>query len=168
MKFAVMSDTHDHLRNLDRAMEQIREKNTDFLLHCGDLCSPFVVEHLASYGGPVHVVFGNNEGDRFTIQSFAARFPNLTLHGEVGFVKTAHGEIAFTHRPEFARGLASTGRYRAVFYGHTHRRKTERIDTTWLVNPGELMGLLEPPGWLLFDLDGGIEKHFTVGARSDA
>jgi putative phosphoesterase len=163
MKIAVISDSHDHLENLEAAIEQINQLAPPMLIHCGDLSAPFVVERLAAFGGPVHIVFGNNEGDRFTIQKKVERHPNLTLHGEVGFVQTDDGEIAFTHRPEFARGLASTGRYRAVFYGHTHRRKTEKIDETYLVNPGELMGLIEEPGWLLFDPADGSEEHFTVG-----
>lgn len=168
MQIAIISDTHDHLENLDRAISQIRKASPALCLHCGDLCSPFVIERLAAFHGPVHIVFGNNEGDRFTIQTVAGEFPNITLHGEVGFVKTDHGEIALTHRPEFARGLASTGRYRAVFYGHTHRRKTETVNGTWLVNPGELMGLIEDPGWLLFNLADGSERHFTVRSRAGA
>jgi putative phosphoesterase len=162
MRIAVISDTHDHLENLDRALSHMRDRSPTLLLHCGDLCSPFVIDRLAEFRGPVHIVFGNNEGDRFTIQKVTAGCANITLHGEVGFVETEDGEIAFTHRPEFARGLASTGRYRAVFYGHTHRRKQERVGETWLVNPGELMGLIETPGWILFDLATGKGRHFTV------
>ena len=162
MKVAVISDTHDHLGNVDRAIARINGLGAGALLHCGDLVSPFVVDRLASFDGPVHVVFGNNEGDRFTIARVAAKFPNVTLHGEVGFVETGAGEIAFTHRPEFARGLACTGTYAAVFYGHTHRMKVERIGTSWLVNPGELMGLLEPPGFIVFDPSSGEERHYLL------
>ncbi|MCK4237430.1 MAG: metallophosphoesterase family protein, partial [Candidatus Krumholzibacteria bacterium] len=95
-------------------------------------------------------------------EKVSEKFPNITLHGVAGFIKTADREVAFTHRPEFARGLASTGRYNAVFYGHTHRRKSERVGNTWLVNPGELMGLIETPGYILFDLAKGTEKHYVV------
>jgi len=162
MKVAVISDTHDHLENVDRAIARINGLGAGALLHCGDLVSPFVVDRLASFDGPVHVVFGNNEGDRYTIARIAAKFTNVTLHGEVGFVDTGSGEIAFTHRPEFARGLACTGRHAAVFYGHTHRMKVERIGTAWLVNPGELMGLLEPPGFIVFDPATGEERHYPL------
>ncbi len=162
MKVAVISDTHDHLENVDRAIARINGLGAGALLHCGDLVSPFVVDRLASFDGPVHVVFGNNEGDRYTIARVAAKFTNVTLHGEVGFVDTGAGEIAFTHRPEFARGLACTGKYAAVFYGHTHRMKVERIGTAWLVNPGELMGLLEPPGYIVFDPATGEERHYPL------
>jgi putative phosphoesterase len=162
MKIAVISDTHDHLQNLEKAVKRINRHAVETLVHCGDLCSPFVIDRLASFKGRVHVVFGNNEGDRYTIEKISRRFPNIEIHGEVGFIETEDGEIAFTHRPEFARGLASTGKYVAVFYGHTHVRKSERVNGTWLVNPGELMGLIERPGWILFDLATGESRHFTV------
>jgi putative phosphoesterase len=163
MRIAVISDTHDHLENLERAIAEINALGAGMLIHCGDLVSPFVIDRLAAFEGPVNVVFGNNEGDRYTIGNVASKkFPNVKLHGEVGFVDTENGEIAFTHRPEFARGLACTQKYAAVFYGHTHRMKVERIGATWLVNPGELMGLLEPSGWIVFDLATGEAQHFTL------
>jgi len=162
MRIAVMSDTHDHLSNLERAIARINESNAQTLIHCGDLCSPFVIERIAAFDGPVHVVFGNVDGDRYTIELVSEEFPNVTIHGEFGFIETEAGSVAFTHRPEFAKGLASTGSYIAVFYGHTHRRKSEKIGETRLVNPGELMGLKEDPGWIVFDTATGGEEHFAL------
>jgi putative phosphoesterase len=163
VKVAIISDTHDHLENLEKALAGIHALGVASLFHCGDLVSPFVIDRLAKFAGTVNVVFGNNEGDRLTISSVASRkFPNIKLHGEVGFVGTEKGEIAFTHRPEFAHALACTRKYAAVFYGHTHRMKIERIDATPLINPGDLMGLIEPPGWIIFDLATGRAEHFTV------
>ena len=163
MKVAVISDTHDHLENLEAALAEINASGVSALFHCGDLVSPFVVDRLAAFKGTVHVVFGNNEGDRYTISAVAAKkFPNVRLHGEVGFVETENGDVAFTHRPEFARGLACTGKYVAVFYGHTHRMRIEQVGETWLINPGELMGLLEPPGWIVFDLATGEATSYTL------
>ena len=163
MKLAVISDTHDHLENLEKALTEINELGAGVLLHCGDLVSPFVIDRLAKFNGPVHVVFGNNEGDRYTINNVATKkFPNVKLHGEMGLVETEGGEVAFTHRPEFARGLACTQKYIAVFYGHTHRMRIEQVGKTWLINPGELMGLLELPGWIVFDATAGETKHYTL------
>ena len=162
MRIAVISDTHDHLENLDKAIGRINGSKVDALLHCGDLCSPFVIEHLAVFDGPVHIVFGNVDGDRYTIELVSEEFPNIEIHGEVGFVETEEGSIAFTHRPEFAKGLASTGSHVAVFYGHMHRRRSEKVGGTALINPGELMGLKEEPGWIIFDTATGKEEHFTL------
>ncbi|UCF05725.1 MAG: YfcE family phosphodiesterase [bacterium] len=162
MKLAVMSDTHDHLENLERALKKINRQKPDALVHCGDLCSPFVVDRLAGFRGAVHVVFGNNEGDRFTIDRAARRFEHIAIHGEFGFIETGEGVAAFTHRPEFAEGFATTGRYKAVFYGHTHRHKAERIGDTWLINPGELLGFIERPRYIIFDLAQGTFRSIDI------
>ena len=151
MKLAVISDTHDNMQNIETAITEINKSDADILIHCGDLCSPFVIKKLALFDGPVHIVFGNNEGDRFTIEKVSLGFPNVTLHGDIAFLEMEGTAIAFTHRPEFARELADTGKYSAVFFGHTHRRENLRINDTWMINPGEIIGLDEDPGWLLFD-----------------
>jgi putative phosphoesterase len=162
MKAAVISDSHDHLEQIDRAVEEASRRAAGMLIHCGDLCSPFTMDRLARFDGAVHVVFGNNEGDRYTIDRVSRRFENITIHGEFAFLETEDGGIAVTHRPEFARGLAHTGSYTAVFYGHTHRRKSELIGSTHLVNPGELMGLVETPGWIVFDLSTGALQQIEL------
>ena len=46
MKIAVFSDTHDNIWKLERALGLM--KNADVLIHCGDLCSPFVMKRLAT------------------------------------------------------------------------------------------------------------------------
>ena len=155
MKIAVMSDSHDHLENVDRAVELAGAKSADMLLHCGDICSPFVMDRLAPFDGPVHVVFGNNDGDHLTIGRIAERFPNITVHHHTGIIETDKGLVAFTHYPEHGKGLAATGNYAAVFSGHTHIRMKEIVNNTPHVNPGEIMGLLERPGFVIFDLESG-------------
>lgn len=162
MRIAVISDTHDHIRNLERAIEEINKESVKALFHCGDLVSPFMIEKLAAFDGPVHVVFGNNEGDKFSIAQAAKSAKNIKLHGEVGFFDSEPVHIAFTHKPEFARGLACNGNYTAVLCGHTHRFKIERVGSVWLVNPGELMELIEPPGWIVFDPETGELEHHPL------
>jgi putative phosphoesterase len=155
MKIAVMSDSHDHLENVDKAVVLANEKGADMLLHCGDICSPFVMDRLAPFKGPVYVVFGNNDGDHFTIGQIADRFSNITIHHHTGIIETEKGLVAFTHYPEHGKGLAATGNYAAVFSGHTHIRTREIVNDTPHINPGEIMGLLERPGFVIFDLESG-------------
>src|SRR4051794_4593048 len=65
MLIAILSDIHDNLPKLRAAIDHIQR--VDALLCGGDLCSPFIVDELARYPGPVHVVFGNNDADLFRI-----------------------------------------------------------------------------------------------------
>ncbi len=162
MKIAVISDTHDHLENTVKAVEAINASGAELLIHCGDLCSPFVIDRLSAFNGIVHVVFGNNDGDRFTINRVAERFENIRIEGEAGIIETPDGDIAFAHKPELARGFACTQNYLAVFYGHTHRHSNEKVNGTPFINPGEVMGLLEEPGWVLFDTSNGTSRRFLL------
>ena len=49
MKLGVISDTHDQIWNLEKALQQL--KSIEVIIHCGDLVSPFMVRHLAE-GAP--------------------------------------------------------------------------------------------------------------------
>ncbi|MFN8541102.1 MAG: metallophosphoesterase family protein [Thermomicrobiales bacterium] len=83
MKLAILSDVHDNVWNLRAALGALGE--CEALLYCGDLCSPFVIGLLGEgfAGKPIHVVFGNNDGDLFRIAGNAARQEQITLHGEL-------------------------------------------------------------------------------------
>ena len=162
MKLAIVSDSHDHLKNLDKAVTMINKMNVSLLIHCGDPCSAFMIESLARFSGDVYLVFGNNEGDRVTITSVAERYSNINIRGEFGTLDIGSKSIAWTHRPEFGDGLASTGKFTAVFSGHTHIRKSEKIGDTWHINPGELMGLREDPGFAVFDPETGELEYFDL------
>ena len=83
MKIGILSDIHDNIWNLRAALEGLGE--ADALICCGDLCSPFVVGLLGEGfpGRPIHVVFGNNDGDLFRITQNASRVAGLELHGEL-------------------------------------------------------------------------------------
>ena len=83
MKIAVFSDTHDNIWKLERALGLMED--ADVLIHCGDLCSPFVMKRLgeAAQGRPLHVVWGNNEGDIRLICQIAGQYSGIQLHGEL-------------------------------------------------------------------------------------
>ncbi len=162
MKIAVMSDSHDHLENIERVVALAVEKDAEMLLHCGDICSPFVMDRLAPFEGPVHVVFGNNDGDPMTITRVAGKFSNITVHHHTGVIETDKGLVAITHYPEHGKGLAATGNYAAVFSGHTHLKRAEVVSDTPHVNPGEVMGLLERPGFVMFDLESGESETVEI------
>lgn len=141
MRIAILSDTHDNFQKLDGAMPQLAE--ADAILHCGDLCSPFMTKRLIEgvHGKPVYVVWGNNDGDRLLHQTVAAAAPNIHFLGEFGDLILDGLKIALTHYPAIARPLAESGRYDLVCYGHDHKAHEERIGSTVLLNPGELHGL---------------------------
>jgi hypothetical protein len=151
MRLAILSDTHDNLWALKDAMPRLAQ--ADVVLHCGDLCSPFMLRHLAEGlpNTPLHVVWGNNEGDVLLMTRIAAQHPHLHLHGAFAELTLDGARVALNHYPEIAHGLALSGKYDLVCCGHSHKRHAERVGQCLWLNPGEIMGLLGPRTLALFD-----------------
>ncbi|MBW8010028.1 MAG: metallophosphoesterase [Chloroflexi bacterium] len=141
MRIAIISDTHDNIWKLGSAMPHLAA--SDFILHCGDICSPFVVKQLAENLGekPIHVVWGNNDGDKRLLTRVAQKAGNIHMHGDFAEIKIEGNHIALTHYPQIGHALASTARYDLVCYGHDHTAYDEWVGETLLINPGEVMGL---------------------------
>ena len=142
MLIGVFSDVHDNLANLRQALAVFKARGVEALIFCGDFCSPIPSRIMAGeFEGDIHAVFGNGDGDRFTISKVAgSQYPNLKLHGEYAELDFEGVKVAVTHYPFYARALARTGDYAAVFSGHTHERHEERIGECLWLNPGEVLG----------------------------
>ncbi len=154
MKVAVMSDSHDHEANTRRAVEQANDLSAQVLVHCGDLISPFMLEELDAFAGPVHLIFGNNPGDQtLLVRACDARKERVTLHGWAGRLELGGRATVLVHEPFHVASLARSGDFDLVLFGHTHRWHVERIGKALVVNPGELLGRKEEPGWVLLDTE---------------
>lgn len=152
MRIGIISDSHDNVWRLEEAIQHL--KTVDLILHCGDLISPFMVHRLAKglVSIPVHIVWGNNDGDKLTVARIAQNYPTFTVHGEFAELEIDDFCIAVNHYPEIAKGLAHSGKYDLVCYGHDHTAHQEQIGRTILLNPGEVMGMNGRSTLALFDL----------------
>lgn len=155
MQIAVISDIHDNIWKLEIVLERINEASAKALIFCGDFCAPFTLKQIADgFPGPVHCVFGNNDGDKWFLSRIAAEADNVTLHGELAELTLAERRIAVNHYPHIARGLVSA-RYDAVFFGHSHERHLARVGEVLLLNPGEVMGRFGLSTYALYDTETG-------------
>jgi putative phosphoesterase len=102
---------------------------------------------------PIHIVWGNNEGDPYTIGKVAQGYPNVHLHGSLAEVELGGFRVAVNHYPRIAEGLAKSGEYDLVCYGHDHEGRDEQVGDCTLLNPGEMMGLNNPSSFSFFDLE---------------
>jgi hypothetical protein len=154
MKIAVISDIHDNLWALEDVLSRIQECDALFCL--GDLCSPFVVPAIAErFGGPIHVVWGNNDGDKVGIVRLADQAGNVVLHGDFAEFDLGGRRIALTHYPHIGRALAAGQQYDLVCHGHDHQRQTGWTGRTLLLNPGEVMGRFGVRSCAVYDTDAG-------------
>jgi putative phosphoesterase len=145
MRVAVISDIHDNLWNLAAAIEHAGGAS-DALICCGDLCSPFVMDELARYPGPVDIVFGNNDADLFRITRKAS--DRVRVDGEMLETVLDGKRVGVNHFNYIARPMAESGLYDIVCYGHNHEFSVSRVGKTLALNPGPIMGARFPGKWV--------------------
>jgi hypothetical protein len=144
MRIAVLSDIHDNIWKLAAALAAVRD--ADVLLCCGDLCSPFVIHQLGQgFPVPIHIVFGNNDGDLYRITANARNYQNIRLHGELFRGEFDGRRFAMNHYDGIARALAASGEFDVVCYGHNHVFDIARIGAALTINPGAIMGATFTP-----------------------
>jgi len=160
MKLAILSDIHDNIWKLETLLAGLE---ADALIFCGDFCAPFTLAQIGeAFAGPVHVVFGNNDGDQFLLAQVALKFPQVTLHGDFAELELDGRKVAVTHYPQVGLALARGGTYDLVCHGHSHERLVEQAGRTLRVNPGEVMGRFGLSTYALYDTETGQAELVTV------
>jgi putative phosphoesterase len=168
MKLGVLSDTHNNLTNLERALAFFRREGVHTVIHCGDLTSPETASALSGFR-VIHSA-GNNDYANGAIREVLlgldpTNFSGLIFSGEVDGVQLA---VVHGHMARSARDLASSGRFQYVFTGHSHRRKDEWVGDTRLVNPGALGGLkAEERSIFLLDTSSGVGRFYELSQLKD-
>lgn len=167
MLVGIVSDIHDHLPHLRAALERLQAAGAEALICCGDLCSPFVVPELSGGfgGGPITVVFGNNDGDRFRITSLALRQTDaagksrVNVAGESATLELGGKRIFVHHFHDVGALVAAGGQFDVACYGHNHDFKAHRHPGGALeINSGAIMGWHPtrgdiPSTYALYDTD---------------
>ena len=160
MKVAILSDVHDNIWKLETLLAGLE---ADALIFCGDFCAPFTLAQIGEgFDGPVHAVFGNNDGDQFLLARVASKWPHVTLHGQFCELELDGRRVAVTHYPQIGKALARGGGYDLVCHGHSHERLIKRVGNTLQVNPGEVMGRLGPSTYALYDTVSGEASFVEV------
>ncbi len=135
MRFVAVSDTHDNLAALSELIEELKKERFDFLVHAGDIISPFTIKEFSKLGVKCYFAFGNNDGERKLLTKICE-----DNGWEIGDIVEFPGGVVY-HGTD-ARILNLLRRLPGVIvYGHTHEAKVERGDNI-VVNPGEVCGYL--------------------------
>jgi putative phosphoesterase len=143
MLIGLLSDSHDNLPKIKRAVSVINDLSVEIILHAGDYCAPFAAGAYDQLKAHMVGVFGNNDAEREIIrQKFAAI--GHEIRGRFGEIKVDDVKIALTHGddPELLASLTDSGSYRVIVHGHNHQAKVTEHASTLLVNPGEICGYL--------------------------
>lgn len=139
MKIGLISDTHDNIQNIRKAISLFSNKNVSFVIHAGDIVSPEAVE--AFQGVKLIAVLGNND---LEINGLTKALDKIggQLKGE--FCEMEHDDLIFAiyHGTNSRKKelLIRSGRYNVVVCGHTHKMQYKKFGRTLAINPGTANG----------------------------
>jgi uncharacterized protein len=135
VKIGILSDSHDDVAAVRQAIGLLQHRECSFLIHAGDVCSPFIARLVRESGMAHLAVFGNNDGDRVALSKLMDIAPaprHLNLEG--------HSIVVF-HEP-FINDYIDPSRVDLLVYGHTHMAEASSRGDMRIVNPGALSGIL--------------------------
>jgi len=59
MKIGIISDSHDRIEAVEKVIGIFEKQNVETIIHCGDMCAPFMIDELAKFKGEVYCIAGN-------------------------------------------------------------------------------------------------------------
>ena len=143
MKIGIMSDSHDNMNNVKKAVEIFNEHGVERVLHAGDIIAPFVTRPLKDLNCPVVAVYGNNDGEKFYLKKkFEEESKVGTIQEPPVEMELGGKRIYLTHWPHHIEILARSAVFDVVVYGHTHHIDIRKVGETLIINPGEAGGWL--------------------------
>jgi len=143
MKIGIISDTHDNVYLIERAVDLFNKEGVSLVLHAGDFISPFVPRWFSKLKCKLIGVYGNNENERTLL---AKRFSELghEIRGYFALMNVEGLKIALLHGhdADLLNWLVDEANVDVVVYGHTHRPEVKYRGDKLIVNPGEACGYL--------------------------
>jgi hypothetical protein len=136
MLVGVISDTHDRLPMIDAAVALFHQRRVEAVIHAGDFVAPFAVRVMLNYHGPLHVTYGNNDGERAGLKSLLPQIQDGPL-----FLNLDSRRILVHHFIDWCTP-EDIQQSDIVITGHTHEVVNRFDSRRLLLNPGECCGWL--------------------------
>jgi uncharacterized protein len=144
MLIGAISDTHDNLPQIEKAIKTLNNHKVELVLHAGDYVAGFVIPKFKELNCKLIGVFGNNDGDHALLKKCFGETSNCSLRDRFAAVEVAGFRIALLHgeEVELVNALVDSGYFNAVVHGHSHLKGIQKRGNTLVINPGEVCGYL--------------------------
>lgn len=129
----IISDTHDNVFAIKKAVEIFKQRNVELVLHLGDIVAPVSVLYFKDLR--IKFLKGNCDGDIEMIKEKIREIDGEFL-GPFHELNIANKKIALIHKPGKVNELALSKQYDYILHGHTHKKRDEVIANTRIINPG--------------------------------
>jgi len=136
MRIGIISDTHDNLPKIEKAVNLFNQEKVDFVLHAGDFIAPFAIPKLKKLNCDFLGVFGNNDGEKeglARISEGKIKAPPLRITLGGISISMVHDLKLIDIQKENAQ---------IIIFGHSHKPEEGKKGAKLLINPGECCGWL--------------------------
>ena len=144
MLVGAISDTHDNLPQIEKAVKYLNDQKVGLVLHAGDYVAGFVLPKLKQLNCKLVGVFGNNDGDHELLKRRFSETSDSPIHERFAKVEVEGFRFALLHgeETELLNAIIEGGIFDAVIHGHSHYSRVEKRGNPLAINPGELCGYL--------------------------
>lgn len=133
MLIGLISDTHENILNVQKAVEIFKKRNIDLVIHLGDIISGQTLTYFK--GLPLKFIRGNCHSNVERYKCVAKEL-NFEFLGRSAELNINNKTILVMHQDPDRYDPEKIGKYDYLFHGHTHRKRDETIKGTRLINPG--------------------------------
>jgi putative phosphoesterase len=134
MRIGIISDTHDRLPAIDAGLGILQARRVEAIIHPGDVIAPFAAKRMLGWTGPLHITYGNNDGERRGLKDVLPQIQDGPLWVE------ASGKLILVHHFIEWCNPADIGLADIIVTGHTHNVVNEKREGKLFLNPGECCG----------------------------
>ena len=136
----IMSDSHDNLDAIRKAVKIFNNENLDVVIHAGDLISPFTALEFRKLDTELVAIYGNNDGEK---EGLKAAYKEICILEDFKEISVEGWKFSIIHGSNQAivDSLAKCGKYDVVIRGHTHKMEILNGETM-IINPGEVCGYI--------------------------
>ena len=131
-----MSDTHNDVDYIQKAVDIFKERDIKILVHAGDITSFRMLDYLKDFD--CYIVLGNgDEIDRDDINAKAASLNIRSVESNIEFECGGKKFLVFHgHNVPMYRTAVASGKYDYIIKGHTHYFENYISNDCRIINPG--------------------------------
>ena len=133
MKIGILSDSHLKSGYTKEVIDFLKEINSEYLIHAGDLCNEKNLQLLEESELKYIAVFGNNDRALHNLTS------EYNIKQEPYYFQIKDIKFKLMHLPYYM-----TPDSQIVIFGHTHIFECEYKNKTLFINPGEVCAREKP------------------------
>ena len=133
MKIGILSDSHLKSDYTKEVIDFLKEINSEYLVHAGDLCIEKNLQLLEESKLKYVSVFGNNDRNLLQLSS------KYNIKQEPYYFQIKDTKFKLMHLPYYLTPDSDV-----VIFGHTHMFEQDYKNKTHFVNPGEVCAREKP------------------------